>query len=236
MNAKKNKFTLVELLMVIAVIAILVGMLLPALNKAREEVRKISCAGNLKQLGLAIPQYAGDNDDYIAPAKRSDSDSYLKNWDVKYAVYLGCKFSGVHPSSPTSWLVFVCPSHSKNRVPDNAFPRSYAFVEGLLLTSPRDAAGAPLPKMSRYKRQSSTYCIADVDYNNQTSTGFRKTRIGAADSAGPLWFSNSLGVGANHNSAANITFLDGHVASRKKWKGRDAIAYWDWALSSSYVE
>lgn len=59
MNAKKNKFTLVELLVVIAVIAILVGMLLPALNKAREEVRKISCAGNLKQLGLAIPQYAG---------------------------------------------------------------------------------------------------------------------------------------------------------------------------------
>jgi len=245
-HARQTGFTLIELLVVIAIIAILAAILFPVFAKVREKARQISCASNLKQLGLGLIQYAQDNDEWYPGL----NPGIWGNWP--HATLTNFQQFGTYPGWESAIYPYV-KSTGVYECPDSPFPlNSYALNYQIAAHASTTyngswlAVGSPL---SAFTAPSNTVMLLEwygngnppsdggfpvpdkqftdpsqTPYAGQTANDSWQVGLGctAAYGVGLSWHDDA---GADNNSpqnASNYVAADGHV----KFLRTTGISYW----------
>lgn len=118
---RRDYFTLIELLIVIAIIAILAGLLLPALNSARMRANSVTCLNQLRQIGTGMISYTRDYQDYVpfCRQKWNNTAQYMDSWIVMLWPYVGNSSYGNFFSGRKT--IFLCPAAP----PDQVYQHTY---------------------------------------------------------------------------------------------------------------
>jgi prepilin-type N-terminal cleavage/methylation domain-containing protein/prepilin-type processing-associated H-X9-DG protein len=209
---KQSIFTLIELLVVIAIIAILAAMLLPALNKAREKAKNISCLNRLKQLSNSFFLYIDDNGGYFPHCGNTSSN--IPIWDTLVMPYC----SNGRNIGNKSAEIFSCPSDTVNRTSAYTVRRSYALNSGRSMSNrnhqgiadavPRSIKINTIPKPAELlvlgERVPTASCVIGANSGQN---------ISASPSASTP---TNQQIAFRHDSSGkrtNMYFADGHVAN-----------------------
>lgn len=199
MNSKRllsrSAFTLVELLICIAIISLLAAVLFPVFSKVRESARRTSCASNLRQIGFGMQMYAADYDETMVQSKTNTGGSY-RNLIQPYM---------------KSTQVIYCPSRKMRTTGYDGTLVSYAGNWIPVFGDWGKGVGAlgsqTSIRLSEYANPGSTIAVTEYDTSMQYLVDITSaaTCDSNAESGKCLW--------AGHNQTANFLFCDGHVKS-----------------------
>ncbi len=223
---KKSGFTLIELLVVIAIIAILMAILMPALNRVREQGKRVACLNNLKQLTAAWIMYADENNDKIPSAGPTKATSTSETgWtrapgdtptdqQRRDAIHRGL----LYRYAPSEKM-YKCPTGVRGEFVTYSMPESLNVYNSIPGTD-----GLIVTKRSQMKRQSERMVFLDEGRlsNNSWTIWYDQER----------WWDQ---ITARHGDGTNFGFADGHS---EYWKWKDprtlkvAKADFDWWQST----